>query len=379
MKREKEMAAIMAAKAAKEKFAVLTVKEALRERLSLKAKLQAEKESLSQEVKDAHCTRDAQIKEIRTELYSVVQSLQEEKEAHLKDTIQGQIHEASLEAESSSVAQELAMAQRELEEVSGAATECKDKLELAKSEVGELERKISGTMARIEVSLSSREEFHMGDGKEEASEAIFELRQLGDRAERAGLRVEWVEGELEKARSEVEQPSGMEVELELRLEQVIDLLIQRQQQVEAMATERAATLLRLEAAMAALKDARGGVGGSVGKGGRMRVGVREKIAEEEEDLEIGLSRAYALNRIRKQSVLEKDFGWGGGRVNSALTQMADLAWGLDSLVIGGAGYIRTNSTIRRIVWIYLLFLHVWVVFVWFVHSSAPPLIEPSLM
>jgi len=141
-------------------------------------------------------------------------------------------------------------------------------------------------------------------------------------------------------------PTEVEVELESRLSQLTDLLIQKQAQVEALSAETATLLFRLE----------GLAQSNMSKGKKPSV-LLDSVSIDD-DLEFGLARSYGSRR--KEINDHGDFG--GRTIFFVLRQ-------LDMVFSAGAYYLRRHGPAKCCALAYLLALHIWVIFVLFLRSQ----------
>jgi hypothetical protein len=169
-------------------------------------------------------------------------------------------------------------------------------------------------------------------------------------------------------------PSVMELELQTRLNQLTDHLIQKQAQVEALSTEKATLHFRLEAASNTLREAKSAAQSRASKRNKANSGGGD-WSMYDDDIEYGLSRPYSS---KDKGFVQADFdhpitqGTGSHPVMQLVLQM-------DSLFLGGARILRTHNSARALAGLYLFALHGWVLFVLYMHSRAGKESNPALL
>ncbi|CAI5506599.1 unnamed protein product [Closterium sp. Naga37s-1] len=241
-----------------------------------------------------------------------------------------------------------------------------------------------------------------------ASVGLLEGTLRQRRKEVALLRQQLKDAESAAAQQQAE--SEVESNLLSRLQQLTERLILKQQQVESLQIEKSTLSLRIETESAALqKDKhrlstflRGGrspasaavtarflasTPGPLAADLAAAASAAEARALEEggEDViegDHGFSREAILNRSRKLTLAQRDFGLGPTG-NAFVVGVVDTVLGFDSLFLGSAGgVLRTNVVARTSLWVYLVVLHLWVAFVWlmhFPHEFRPPLVTITAM
>eukprot|EP01018_Ginkgo_biloba_P037192 Gb_39874 [translate_table: standard] len=180
------------------------------------------------------------------------------------------------------------------------------------------------------------------------------------------LQVKQLEANIGRTREAWEGPTEVEVELESRLSQLTDHLIQKQAQVEALSSEKATLLFRLEAISNALFEERSMAQSHTRKGNKTAV-LLDSVSLED-DLEFGLSRPYDS---RNKGINEEHDDFGGHPIVFILRQ-------LDTIFSAGAYYLRRHGLAQLCALIYLVALHIWVMFVLFSHSQETEDVKPVL-
>jgi hypothetical protein len=166
----------------------------------------------------------------------------------------------------------------------------------------------------------------------------------------------------------------MELELQTRLNQLTDHLIQKQAQVEALSTEKATLHFRLEAVSNTLREAKSAAQSRASKRNKANSGGGD-WSMYDDDIEYGLSRPYS----------SKDKGFVQADFDHPITQgtgshpVIQLVLQMDSLFLGGARILRTHSSARALAGLYLFALHGWVLFVLYMHARAGKESNPALL
>ncbi|KAA3454933.1 golgin candidate 2-like [Gossypium australe] len=191
------------------------------------------------------------------------------------------------------------------------------KLETANAD---LARSLATAQKRLEVEIS-------GD-KLSWKKQLMKARQL--------------EASIKLTRKAVEDPTEVEVELKRRLGQLTDHLIQKQAQVEALSSEKATLSFRIEAVSRMLED---------GKSTNMNNATSS-------DLELG---TWGLSSSKLNPVL-KD------KIRSGKRQLGSMIKQLDAIFLAGAIFLRRNATAKVWSLVYLICLHLWVIYILMSHS-----------
>lgn len=149
-------------------------------------------------------------------------------------------------------------------------------------------------------------------------------------------------------RKEIEEPTEVEVELKRRLHQMTDHLIQKQAKVESLSSEKASLIFRIEA-VSRLLDENMSVSGSTAM----------NPASSSSDLESGL---WELSNSKFKPMLK-------ARIHSGKKQLGSLLQQIDYIFVAGAVFLKRNSTAKLWALIYLVCLHLWVIYILMSHSS----------
>ncbi|CAI5514084.1 unnamed protein product [Closterium sp. Naga37s-1] len=231
------------------------------------------------------------------------------------------------------------------------------------------------------------------DGGGTTSVGLLEGTLRQRRKEVALLRQQLEDAESAAAQQQTE--SEVESNLLSRLQQLTERLILKQQQVESLQIEKSTLSLRIETESAALQKDKHRLSTFLRSGrnpasaavtarflastpgplaadlaaaaSAAEARALEEGGEEGIEGDPGFSREAILNRSRKLTLAQRDFGLGPTG-NAIVVGVVDMVLGFDSLFLGSAGgVLRTNVVARTSLWVYLVVLHLWVAFVWLMH------------
>ncbi|TYH03282.1 hypothetical protein ES288_A09G207300v1 [Gossypium darwinii] len=167
-------------------------------------------------------------------------------------------------------------------------------------------------------------------------------RSLATAQKRLEVEARQLEASIELTRKAVEDPTEVEVELKRRLGLLTDHLIQKQAQVEALSSEKATLSFRIEAVSRILEE---------GKSTNMNIATSS-------DLELG---TWGLSSSKLNPVLKDKIRSGKRQLGSTIKQ-------LDAIFLAGAIFLRRNATAKVWSLVYLICLHVWVIYILMSHS-----------
>ncbi|CAK9860002.1 unnamed protein product [Sphagnum jensenii] len=345
--RRRDIAIRRAAKAA----AAEAARAAIRDREDLVAKLEKEKEALEHLLAEKEEEQVKDAVELRRSIKEVIHAVEIEKHQHTLTRREGLAHEAHLEAKNAELTKALAAAERNLED-----------------EVC--------CLVPFQASNAWLMSVISGCDNVACMKVIYELGpksmtlMIVPNAEQA----KELEEKIAIASEAHYTPSVMELELQTRLNQLTDHLIQKQAQVEALSTEKATLHFRLEAASNTLREAKSAAQSRASKRNKANSG-GGNWSMYDDDIEYGLSRPYSS---KDKGFVQADFdhpitqGTGSHPVMQLVLQM-------DSLFLGGARILRTHNSARALAGLYLFALHGWVLFVLYMHSRAGKESNPALL
>ncbi|KAH9615660.1 hypothetical protein KSS87_015368 [Heliosperma pusillum] len=156
-----------------------------------------------------------------------------------------------------------------------------------------------------------------------------------------------LERDIDVILKEMGSPTEVEVELKRRLHQLTDHLIQKQTQVEALSSEKATLLFRIEAVVRLLDENKSQI-----NGGYISGSSRE-----------GLEGETYVSNGPKLRMLEHKIQSGKQHLGSVIRQ-------LDVVFYAGAQFLARNPAAKIWSLVYLVCLHLWVLYIVFSHSQS---------
>ncbi|KAM7475313.1 hypothetical protein LguiB_022556 [Lonicera macranthoides] len=311
--------------------------EAIKERENLVARLEGEKQSLEKILEERAKQQAQEASELQMTMMETMDAVDLEKQKHNNTRMEALARLAKLETTNGDLARSLASAQWTLEQEVNRVAELRQNIELKQVTHEELRRKISGSHETSNNLVASK-----GIGLEHG---IFEAEYMfiADKVGRLQEKARAMEASIEMTRNEIESPTEVEVELKRRLSQLTDHLIQKQAQVESLSSEKAMLLFRIES-VSRLLDENKSISNTAFRG----------------DLESG---SWDLSNSNLRPMLED-------RLRSGQKHLGSLVRQLDSIFSAGAVFLRRNSTARIWAVVYLVCLHLWVLYILKSHSPV---------
>ncbi|KAL1153839.1 hypothetical protein V6Z11_A09G202000 [Gossypium hirsutum] len=323
-----------------ERAAVKAV-DAIKERENTVARLEGEKQSLEKILEEGAKQHAQEASELQTTTMEMMDAVELEKQKHNDTRMEALQRLAKLELQTTNadLARSLATAQKRLEVEINRVADLRRQIELEEAAHEELKRRIasnhqSGTNLN-QLAASKGIEFGCEILEAEYSLVADKIGQLQDKARQ-------LEASIELTRKAVEDPTEVEVELKRRLGLLTDHLIQKQAQVEALSSEKATLSFRIEAVSRILEE---------GKSTNMNNATSS-------DLELG---TWGLSSSKLNPVLKDKIRSGKRQLGSTIKQ-------LDAIFLAGAIFLRRNATAKVWSLVYLICLHVWVIYILMSHS-----------
>lgn len=295
--------------------------EAIKDRENLVARLEGEKQSLEKIIDERAKQQAQEASELQMTMMETMEAVDLEKQKHNNTRMEALMKLAKLETTNAELAKSLATAQWSLE--------------VEVKRVAELHRQIELKEANHK-GLTSKEKSHPSGNNLMASRGIeleheileAEHTFVTDKVGQLKEKVKTLETTINVTRKEIENPTEVEVELKRRLGQLTDHLIQKQAQVEALSSEKAMLMFRIEAVSRSLEES------------------KSCLKLPTNDLESGIWEPLFQERLRK----------GQKHIGSLVRQ-------LDSIFLTGATFIRRNPMARIWSIAYLVCLHFWVLYI----------------
>ncbi|KGN63868.1 golgin candidate 2 [Cucumis sativus] len=313
--------------------------EAIKEQEDLVARLEGEKQSLEKILEDRARKQAEEATELQTSMMETMEAVELEKQKHNETRREALAIMAKLETENAYLARTLASVQWNLELEGNRVAGLRQQIELKETAHEELKRRIAsshqaGTSTKplafkgigFELEILEAEHSHITD-------KVLQLQEKGKK----------LEENIALMRKEMEEPTEVEVELKRRLGQMTDHLIQKQAQVEALSSEKATLLFRIEAVTRQLEESKS-----------------MNMSDISRDLESG---KWELSGSKLRPMLE-------GKIDSGKKHLGSLILQLDAIYVAGMVFIRRNPTAKLWSVVYLVFLHLWVLYILMSHSHV---------
>ncbi|KAM3703096.1 hypothetical protein ACJW31_04G070500 [Castanea mollissima] len=323
-----------------EKLAARAV-EAIKERENVVARLEGEKQSLEKILEDRAKQQAQEASDLQTSMMETLDAVDLEKQKHNNTRREALARLAKLETANADLARSLATVQWNLEVQVNWVADIREQIELKEATCEEIKRRISnshqtGTSLK-QLAASKGMEFEREILEAEYAFIADKVIQLQDKAKK-------LEANIEITKKEMEEPTEVETELKQRLGQMTDHLIQKQAQVEALSSEKATLLFRIEAVSRLLDE--------------NKTMLVDSMSTSSRDLESG---RWELSESK----------WGPlfhDRMRSGRKHLGSLLQQLDAIFLAGQVFLRRNS--RAKVWslVYLVCLHFWVIYIFMSHS-----------
>ncbi|KAJ9676835.1 hypothetical protein PVL29_022040 [Vitis rotundifolia] len=311
---------------------------AIKERENMVARLEGEKESLEKILEERAKQQAQEASELQTTMMETMEAVELEKQKHNNTRMEALARLAKLETVNADLARSLATAQWNLEVEVNRVAEIRQQIELKEVALEEQRRRISNAH-QTGTSLSHLVAAKGVEFEKEILEAEYSF--ITDKIGRLQDKAKKLEANIEMTRKEMESPTVVEVELKRRLGQLTDHLIQKQAQVEALSSEKATLLFRIEAVSRLLEE-------------------NKLLLSSRDDLESG---SWDISDSKLKPLLEDRIRSGGQHFWSLMRQ-------LDTIFSAGAVFLRRNSTAKWWALFYLVSLHLWVIYILMSHSET---------
>ncbi|XP_047330566.1 golgin candidate 2 [Impatiens glandulifera] len=307
-------------------------RKVIEERENMVARLEGEKQSLEKILEERAKQQVQEASELQKTMTETMDAADVEKQKHNNTRMEALARVAKLETTNADLARSVAAAQWNLEVEVNRLAELRQQIEVKESKHEELRRKISTTHSRGNHIVASKgAEFEQEILEAEYS---FLIEKIGHLHEKART----LESDIQITQNEMENPTEVEVELKRRLHQLTDHLIQKQAQVEALSSEKATLLFRIETVSSFLD------------------GSKAMLNDEE-------SGIWELSNSKLKPLL-------ANKIHSGRQHFGSLVQQLDSIFCAGYAFLRRNSTARIWSIVYVACLHLWVMYIMFSRSSV---------
>lgn len=311
--------------------------QAIIERENMVARLEGEKQSLEKILEERAKQQVQEASELQTTTMETMEAVDLEKQKHNNTRMEVLSRLAKLETTNADLARSLATAQKNLELEINQVAELRQQSELKEVALEELRRRISKTHQTEtylnQAAASKGVQFEREILETEYLFLIDKIQRLEDKAKK-------LEADIEMTRKEMEDPTEVEIELKRRLGQLTDHLIQKQAQVEALSSEKATIAFRIEAVSRLLDE--------------------NKSVMNSSNLESG---KWAISDSKLRPMFEDKIRAGRKHLGSLVQQ-------LDAIFLAGVVFLRRNPTAKLWCLVYLLCLHVWVIYILMAPSQS---------
>ncbi|GMI96369.1 golgin candidate 2 [Hibiscus trionum] len=311
--------------------------DAIKERENKVAKLEGEKQSLEKILEERAKQQAQEASELQTTTMEMMDAVELEKQKHNNTRMEALQRLAKLETKNADLARSLATAQKKLEVEINRVADLRQQIELEEVAHEELKRRITSNHQSGTYLNQLATSKGIGFGCEILEAEYF---VVADKIGRLQDKARQLEASIESTRKEVEEPTEVEVELMRRLRQLTDHLIQKQAQVETLSSEKATLSFRIEAVSRMLEENKS----------------LNASNASSSDLESGM---WGLS----DSKLLED------KIRSGKRQLGFMIKQLDAIFLAGAIFLRRNATAKAWSLVYLVCLHLWVIYILMSHSQ----------
>ncbi|XP_058732426.1 golgin candidate 2 [Vicia villosa] len=314
---------------------------AIKEKENIVAKLEGEKQSLEKILEERANQQAQEASQLQSTMMETMEAVELEKQKHNNTRMEILTRLAKLETANADLARSLAAVQWNLEVEAKEVAELRQKIALKESVLEELKKSTRNphqTGALRNQLASKGVEFEREILEAEHSFVNDKVAQLQEKARK-------LETDIEMTRKEIEEPSEVEFELKRRLNQMTDHLIQKQSKVESLSSEKASLTFRIEAVSRLLEE-------------NTSVSAMNP-ASSSSDLESGM---WELSNSKLKPMLK-------ARIHSGKKQLGSLLQQLDYIFVTGALVLKRNPTAKLWAVIYLVCLHLWVIYILTSHSG----------
>lgn len=333
---------ILAAKAAAK------TAEAIKEHENLVARLEGEKQSLEKIVEERAKQAAQEASDLQSTTMEMMEAAEQEKQNHNHTRMEVLARLANLEITNAGLAKSLATAQWNLEVEVNWVVELRQQVEVKEVVHEELRRRISSTYETKNslISLMPSKGIELEKEMLKAENCL-----LTDKIASLQKKATKLEVNIEITQKEMESSTEVEVELKQRLHQMTDYLIQKQAQVEALSSDKAMLLFRIEAVSRLLDENKYLINaGDILNSGSLR----------EEDVQIG---TWEASGSKLRPMFEEKLKSGKQHLGSLIRQ-------LDAIFSAGALFLARNPAAKLWSLVYLVCLHLWVLYILLSHSRS---------
>uniref|UniRef100_A0A0D3DQ57 Golgin candidate 2 n=1 Tax=Brassica oleracea var. oleracea TaxID=109376 RepID=A0A0D3DQ57_BRAOL len=297
--------------------------------------------------------------ELQTNMMETLDAADLEKQKHNNTRMEVFSHLAGLEATNTELTRSFAAGQKKLQTQIDQVTLLREQVEVKESALEVLKRKTSNI--RGSGNLLNKLDASRGDIFEhQMLEA--EISLLTDKIGRLQDKVRYhsyllvtyspgsiwndlankLEADISTMKKDLEEPTEVETELRRRLHQLTDHLIQKQSQVEALSSEKATILFRIEARL--IEDNKG-------------------MSATEASSQVLEAGEWKLSGSKLKPAFQS-------KIRSGKKHLGWLVMQLNAIFVSGTVFLRRNPTAKIWALVYLVCLHLWVLYILLSHSST---------
>ncbi|CAN8292691.1 unnamed protein product [Cochlearia groenlandica] len=313
----------------------------IKERENMVARLEGEKQSLEKIVEQRAKQQAQEAAELQTNMMETLEAADLEKQKHNTTRMEVFSRLAGLEAANAELTRSLAAGQKKLETQIDQLAVLREQVDLKESALEGLKRKTSnfrGSGNRLNKLDTSRGDIF----EHQMLEAETSL--LSDKIGRLQEKANKLEADINTMRKELEEPTEVEVELKRRLDQLTDHLIQKQSQVESLSSEKATLSFRIEAVSRVIEENKGTSGTEASS----------------QDLEAG---EWELSGSKFKPAFQD-------KIRSGKKHLGWLVMQLNAIFVSGTVFLRRNPTAKIWALLYLVCLHLWVLYILLSQSDS---------
>jgi len=311
---------------------------AIAEREEAVARLEGEKTSLEKLLAMREKEQAQEASELQTSMIETMEATEIEKQRHHSTRMEALVRLAELEVTNAELAKSLAREQWNLEVQVDQVVHLREEVDLKTFAQHKYKRKIAKIQKTSAPLVDEIESLRRLKLEEEIIDA--EYTQTCDRIVSLKDKARKIEENIELTRRDMVQPTEVEIELKKRLDQLTDRLIQKQMQVESLSSEKSTLVLRMEAVSRSLDSNTASSSSSI-------------------DIETGTwQHSYSSPRLRDR------IRTGQEHLGSAIRQ-------LDSIFSAGHIFLRRNPKAQVGALVYVVFLHIWVLYILSSHPAVP--------
>ncbi|KAF7011655.1 hypothetical protein CFC21_025934 [Triticum aestivum] len=319
---------------------------AIAEREEAVARLEGEKTSLEKLLAVREKEQAQEASELQTSMIETMEATEIEKQRHHSTRMEALVRLAELEVTNAELAKSLAREQWNLEVQIDQVAHLREEVDLKTFAQDKYRRKIAKIQKTSAPLVDEIESLRRLKLEDEIIDA--EYTQTCDRIVSLKEKARKIEENIELTRRDMVQPTEVEIELKKRLDQLTDRLIQKQMQVESLSSEKSTLVLRMEAVSRSL-DTNTSLLASSSSSSRI-------------DIEAGTWQEsylpYSSPRLRD-------------RIRTGQQHLGYAIRQLDSIFSAGHIFLRRNPKAQVGAAVYLVCLHIWVMYILSSHPAVP--------